>query len=136
MPSRNQTSSFDWLPADMEIIVLLDGVDESTSRAIEVTAPGRVLFSSPMPEAPLPCLPAHSAAYPLHPTQPPLCCGLPPALQARHSYLPADIKWAHHFDPCIQRRWVGLGRRGPAPACIPGHAVLRSCCCARLLYAF
>ena len=27
--------------------------------------------------------------------------------QARHSYGPADIRWRHHFDPCIQRRQSG-----------------------------
>lgn len=47
--------------ADMEFIVLLDGVDESTSRALE----------------------------------------------ARHSYLPSDIRWQHQFEPCIQRRRSG-----------------------------
>ncbi|KAL4421196.1 hypothetical protein ABPG77_010071 [Micractinium sp. CCAP 211/92] len=47
--------------ADMEFIVLLDGVDESTSRALE----------------------------------------------ARHSYVPSDIRWQHQFEPCIQRRRSG-----------------------------
>jgi hypothetical protein len=28
-------------------------------------------------------------------------------MQARHSYGPSDIRWRHHFDPCIQRRQSG-----------------------------
>ncbi|PRW33237.1 inward rectifier potassium channel 2-like isoform X7 isoform B [Chlorella sorokiniana] len=59
-------SDADMRAADMEIIVLLDGIDESTSRAIE----------------------------------------------ARHSYVPFDIRWQHHFDPCIQRR--RSGKIGPS----------------------
>ncbi|PSC69266.1 G -activated inward rectifier potassium channel 4-like [Micractinium conductrix] len=43
--------------ADMEIIVLLGGTDETTARAME----------------------------------------------ARHSYVPADIRWEQHFEPCIRR---------------------------------
>lgn len=27
-----------------------------------------------------------------------------PCVQARHSYVPCDIRWQEHFDPCIQRR--------------------------------
>ena len=55
-----------WCTADCEIIVLLGGIDESTSRTME----------------------------------------------ARQSYLPADIRWQHQFNPVIQRRCVWIDVRG------------------------
>ena len=106
--------------------MLLDGIDESTSRAIEVSAsaclqrptpsssctwqrrsaygmPGRhcnaalsEAIDQPIPSAPLPCL---------HFCSPNTTIMI--IMQARHSYGPSDIRWRHHFDPCIQRRQSG-----------------------------
>ena len=119
---------FPW--PDLEIIVLLDGIDESTSRAIEVgngTGASRYFFQpllgasrlAPPAKRRAPCraaprdadgthgAPLHSPACPPKPKPNPLRACCPPAgPQARHSYVPSDIRWQHHFDPCIQRRWV------------------------------
>lgn len=91
--------------------MLLDGIDESTSRAIEVR-----------PQTPAACLPTRAAGAAVVPSQPsrppspallleqsalhPSSLLLPRLPQARHSYVPTDIRWQHHFDPCIQRRWA------------------------------
>lgn len=100
--------------ADMEFIVLLDGVDESTSRALEVRCSaadhaslGKLAAHVSMVQPPL------APAGLVGPTETPVapCPACRPArprplnLQARHSYLPSDIRWHHHFEPCIQRRW-------------------------------
>ena len=106
--------------ADMELIVLLDGIDETTSRCLQARWPpaachvnveGRCCWGV-KPNVPA-CLPADRG----QPHQTCLCpcflasradalCRPPSALQARHSYVPSDIRWHHRFDSCLQRRWA------------------------------